>query len=96
MKLLLLLAALGALAAAMVPRERRAIDEEANTTTPEGVPICETQTPCGWVFYRSVPDHVESYRDNDYCRCGPNTECRIDEDDKTGMSLIKRCRTPES
>ncbi|XP_047991776.1 uncharacterized protein LOC125230607 [Leguminivora glycinivorella] len=94
MKLLLLLVALCSVAAAMVPRQRRAMEDNQSPAVQK--PICEPKTPCGWIFYKENIEflHERWERTNDYCICATTLTCQEDENDSTGKAIIKRCKVP--
>ncbi|XP_061715953.1 uncharacterized protein LOC133524118 [Cydia pomonella] len=95
MKRLLLLVALCTFAVAMVPRQRRAMEDNQSLASIQK-PICESKTPCGWLFYKDNIEYIHERweRTNDYCICASNLTCQEDENDTTGKAIIKRCKVP--
>ncbi|KAM3965268.1 uncharacterized protein ACR2FA_000652 [Aphomia sociella] len=96
---LLLLLAFCALAAAMVSRERRAVnteDEEGTkiSTTTQQVIYCEPQTPCAWSVYKPGLKFLAVNITNSYCICTPDTICQEHEDDTNVNAFVYRCRPP--
>lgn len=93
-----------AFAAAMIPRDRRAVnpeDEEAmrtesttTSTTEKPKEICAPQTPCAWSIYKPFIKMIDFNFTNTYCDCGPGTVCQITEDDGTVNAYVYRCRPP--
>ncbi|XP_026327615.1 uncharacterized protein LOC113235907 [Hyposmocoma kahamanoa] len=96
MKRLLIVLALCALTAAMVPRERRALNTEEEpaprpTTTAKPKEICQRHTPCAWSVYKPFTKIIEYNITNTYCECSPDRACQIEEDDTSVNSYILRC-----
>lgn len=89
--------------AAMVPRDRRAVnteDEELfksqSTTmasdTANQPMICAKQTPCGWSIYRPISKYIEMNITNTYCICSATENCVVTDDDSTINAYIHHCR----
>ncbi|XP_049873402.1 uncharacterized protein LOC126371968 [Pectinophora gossypiella] len=104
MKSGLILLTICAFTAAMVAKERRAMnpDEEVHrevssstTTTSKPPKICDPQTPCAWSTYQVTPaKFIDLNLTNSYCVCGPGTVCQENEDDVAVRAYIYRCRPP--
>ncbi|XP_059050758.1 uncharacterized protein LOC131845681 [Achroia grisella] len=95
--ILLLLAFCAFAAAAMVNRERRAVNtedqQEPSLLTSQRL-ICEPQTPCAWSIYKPGPKYLTLNLTNTYCVCATGTVCQIHEDDTSVNAYIHRCRPP--
>lgn len=79
---LLVFLAVCALAAAMVPRNRRHVN------------YCAPTTPCAWSVYKLSSGNdrdITTTITNSYCQCDPKTSCEIYEDDNIG-SFAHRCK----
>ncbi len=98
----MILFAVFAFTAAMVPRERRAVNTEEEgelprpqtSTTQKPQEICEPQTPCAWSIYKQINHNIDFNYTNEYCICAPNTTCVITEDDTQANAFVHKCRKP--
>ncbi|XP_026761765.1 uncharacterized protein LOC113520587 [Galleria mellonella] len=94
---LFLLAFCALAAAAMVSRERRAVNtedqQEPISTTTQRL-ICEPQTPCAWSIYKPGLKYLTQNLTNSYCVCSADTVCQVNEDDTSVNAYIHRCRPP--
>ncbi|KAL4707814.1 hypothetical protein ACJJTC_001760 [Scirpophaga incertulas] len=100
----LLLLVVCVFAAAMVPRQRKAVntdegklstDSSSSTSTATSeVKICAPQTPCGWSIYKPIIKFIETKVMNSYCKCADGFVCTIDEDDLSVSSYVHHCRLP--
>ncbi|XP_050350736.1 uncharacterized protein LOC126773699 [Nymphalis io] len=106
-RVLIVLVAMCMFTAAMVPKDRRALNSEKekmiHSSTKKPHEICAPQTPCGWSVYRPASKMIEINITNTYCHCQPDYVCKISEDEKDVSAYILRCtpradqiKTPES
>ncbi|PZC79552.1 uncharacterized protein LOC110374731 [Helicoverpa armigera] len=92
---LLVLIAVCAVAVAMVPRNRRAVDtEEVEDKAENTTRTCAPQTPCFWAIYDQHSKVIQINLTNTYCVCGDGTVCKMIEDDSTTNALVHKCRKP--
>ncbi|XP_038209956.1 uncharacterized protein LOC119830860 [Zerene cesonia] len=89
MKALIILLALASFTAAMVPRNRRAINVEEENK----MKICAPSTPCAWSIYQPGNKDVQFYLvPNTYCNCDVGESCQMSQDGATTNELIHRCK----
>ncbi|KAJ8721991.1 hypothetical protein PYW08_004393 [Mythimna loreyi] len=85
--------AMCALAIAMVPRDRRAVNPDEQEKPKADQTVCAHSTPCAWSVYKPGLRIIDLNITNTYCICSADTECVYDEDDVN--SIVFRCRAPK-
>ncbi|KAJ0176723.1 hypothetical protein K1T71_007902 [Dendrolimus kikuchii] len=95
MRGLLIFFAMCTFTVAMVPRDRRAVnDEQTVTPTTKSVQICAENTPCGWSIYKPMTKIIELNIKNTYCDCDISKVCTIYEDNLSANAYVHKCRPP--